>query len=108
MEKQTTAITNSNQQTLDLKDKAYHVGFANTRSIGIEIANVGAYSPPLDTAPFNDWYDNKKYLLPSTVEMTFDTSLLGMWSRATKSLSSFQTTLGSSILIALSLLLDQK
>jgi len=45
----------SNQQTLDLKDKAYHVGFANTRTIGIEIANVGAYSPPFDTAPFKDW-----------------------------------------------------
>eukprot|EP01102_Stenamoeba_stenopodia_P021614 TRINITY_DN8765_c0_g1_i1.p1 TRINITY_DN8765_c0_g1~~TRINITY_DN8765_c0_g1_i1.p1 ORF type:complete len:347 (+),score=65.22 TRINITY_DN8765_c0_g1_i1:93-1133(+) len=43
-------------QTLDLKEKAYHAGFANTRTIGIEIANVGAYQPPFDTAPFKDWY----------------------------------------------------
>lgn len=56
-------------QTLDLKDKAYHVGFANTRSIGIEIANVGAYSPPFDTAPFKNWYavdgDKVSIILPN-------------------------------------------
>lgn len=30
-------------QTLDLKERAYHATIANSRSIGIEIANVGAY-----------------------------------------------------------------
>lgn len=30
-------------QTLDLKEMAWHAGKANPRSIGIEIANVGAY-----------------------------------------------------------------
>ncbi|MFG0259181.1 MAG: N-acetylmuramoyl-L-alanine amidase [Phycisphaerales bacterium JB041] len=33
-------------QTLDLKEKAWHATIANDRSIGIEIANIGAY--PLD------------------------------------------------------------
>lgn len=31
-------------QTLDLKERAWHAGTANNRSIGIEIANIGAYS----------------------------------------------------------------
>ena len=30
-------------QTLDLQERAWHAGVANNRSIGIEIANVGAY-----------------------------------------------------------------
>lgn len=30
-------------QTLDLKERAWHAGKANDRSIGIEIANIGAY-----------------------------------------------------------------
>ncbi len=36
-------------QTLDLKERAWHAGPANDRSIGIEIANIGAYplQPPL-------------------------------------------------------------
>jgi N-acetylmuramoyl-L-alanine amidase len=32
-------------QTLDLKERARHATISNTRSIGIEIANMGAYSP---------------------------------------------------------------
>lgn len=31
-------------QTLDLKERAWHATIANDRSIGIEIANIGAYS----------------------------------------------------------------
>ncbi len=42
-------------QTLDLKDRAWHAGTANSRSIGIEIANMGAY-PPGGKNPFADWY----------------------------------------------------
>ena len=30
-------------QTLDLKERAWHATVANTRSVGIEIANIGAY-----------------------------------------------------------------
>ena len=41
-------------QTLDLRDEAWHATKANPRSIGIEIANLGAYPPgkakPLDEA----------------------------------------------------------
>jgi N-acetylmuramoyl-L-alanine amidase len=32
-------------QTLDLQERAWHAGTSNDRSIGIEIANVGAYLP---------------------------------------------------------------
>jgi N-acetyl-anhydromuramyl-L-alanine amidase AmpD len=42
-------------QTLDLKERAWHAKEANTRSIGIEIANVGAY-PPGQSADLDHWY----------------------------------------------------
>lgn len=42
-------------QTLDLQERAAHATVANSRSIGIEIANVGAY-PPGDTARLAAWY----------------------------------------------------
>eukprot|EP01124_Arcella_intermedia_P036634 TRINITY_DN9632_c0_g1_i1.p1 TRINITY_DN9632_c0_g1~~TRINITY_DN9632_c0_g1_i1.p1 ORF type:complete len:365 (+),score=101.75 TRINITY_DN9632_c0_g1_i1:2-1096(+) len=42
-------------QTLDVKERAWHAGIANARSIGIEIANIGAY-PPNGTNPFASWY----------------------------------------------------
>jgi N-acetyl-anhydromuramyl-L-alanine amidase AmpD len=32
-------------QTLDLKERAWHATTSNTRSIGVEIANIGAYPP---------------------------------------------------------------
>lgn len=42
-------------QTLDLKEGAWHATIANARSIGIEIANIGAY--PLEGPdPFALWY----------------------------------------------------
>ncbi|QDU35246.1 N-acetyl-anhydromuranmyl-L-alanine amidase [Poriferisphaera corsica] len=31
-------------QTMDLKERAWHAGTSNDRSVGIEIANIGAYS----------------------------------------------------------------
>lgn len=37
-------------QTLDLKERAWHAGHANDRSIGIEIANIGAYPLQLGAA----------------------------------------------------------
>jgi N-acetyl-anhydromuramyl-L-alanine amidase AmpD len=42
-------------QTLDLKESAWHATIANNRSIGIEIANIGAF--PVGTAsPLARWY----------------------------------------------------
>lgn len=42
-------------QTLDLKERAWHATKANDRSIGIEIANIGAY-PPDQPRVLNQWY----------------------------------------------------
>ena len=62
-------------QTLDLKEKAWHATVSNDRSIGIEIANIGAYAigggaGPVTTAqvegsPLAGWYerDNAGYFL---------------------------------------------
>jgi len=41
-------------QTLDLKERAWHATTSNSRSIGIEIANMGAYG--LEDNPLGDWY----------------------------------------------------
>jgi N-acetyl-anhydromuramyl-L-alanine amidase AmpD len=42
-------------QTLDLKESAWHATISNSRSIGIEIANVGAYGVKAKN-PFDLWY----------------------------------------------------
>ena len=42
-------------QTLDLKERAWQATIANDRSVGIEIANMGAYAPA-DTKTFDEWY----------------------------------------------------
>jgi N-acetyl-anhydromuramyl-L-alanine amidase AmpD len=42
-------------QTLDLKERAWHATTSNTRSIGIEIAHIGAY-PPRQRGPLDEWY----------------------------------------------------
>ena len=44
-------------QSVDLKENAYHATKANSRSIGIEIANMGAYpSDDLEKSPLLKWY----------------------------------------------------
>lgn len=44
-------------QTLDLKERAWHATTSNTRSIGIEIANIGAYSVDGKSAErLDEWY----------------------------------------------------
>ncbi len=43
-------------QTLDLKERAWHATTSNSRSVGIEIANMGAYSPA-GKNPFGVWYE---------------------------------------------------
>jgi N-acetyl-anhydromuramyl-L-alanine amidase AmpD len=40
-------------QTLDLKERAWHAGSANDRSVGVEIANIGAYK---SHQPLEKWY----------------------------------------------------
>lgn len=40
-------------QTLDLKERAWHASQANDQSVGIEIANIGAYE---DATPLKPWY----------------------------------------------------
>jgi len=41
-------------QTLDAKEAAWHATVANGRSVGIEVANIGAYSPQESKLP--EWY----------------------------------------------------
>jgi N-acetyl-anhydromuramyl-L-alanine amidase AmpD len=45
-------------QTLDLKERAWHATSSNSRSVGIEIANMGAY-PVNGRNPFSEWYANE-------------------------------------------------
>jgi len=59
-------------QTLDLKERAWHATIANSRSVGIEIANMGAY-PPGKTGPRDKWYEKDasgrvKIKLPTSPE----------------------------------------
>ncbi|HWA24894.1 MAG TPA: N-acetylmuramoyl-L-alanine amidase [Lacunisphaera sp.] len=42
-------------QTLDLQERAWHAGMANDRSIGVEIANIGAYAPR-EAGILDKWY----------------------------------------------------
>jgi len=44
-------------QTMDLKERAWHAGSANDRSVGIEIANIGAY-PEGQRDVLDRWYQN--------------------------------------------------
>ncbi|MEO0588021.1 MAG: N-acetylmuramoyl-L-alanine amidase [Planctomycetota bacterium] len=41
-------------QTLDVQERAWHAGHANDRSVGIEIAHIGAYPPGHET--LDRWY----------------------------------------------------
>lgn len=46
-------------QTLDVKERAWHATISNDRSVGIEIANIGAYPPTTDGTmpkPLAEWY----------------------------------------------------
>jgi N-acetyl-anhydromuramyl-L-alanine amidase AmpD len=42
-------------QTLDLKERAWHATTSNDRSVGVEIANIGAH-PAGGKNPFAEWY----------------------------------------------------
>jgi N-acetylmuramoyl-L-alanine amidase len=43
-------------QTPDLKERAWHATISNDRSVGIEIANIGAYDVNAPHDPLSDWY----------------------------------------------------
>ena len=45
-------------QTLDLKERAWHATTSNSRSIGIEIAHVGAFPPDAATRA-QEWYQHR-------------------------------------------------
>lgn len=44
-------------QTLDVKERAWHATKANGRSVGIEIAHIGAYEQ-VDGTPLETWYQD--------------------------------------------------
>ncbi|MEN9576727.1 MAG: hypothetical protein RL514_4582 [Verrucomicrobiota bacterium] len=56
-------------QTLDLKERAWHATTSNTRSIGIEIANIGAFAPGQQKM-FEDWYQRDDTGWPRVVVPT--------------------------------------
>jgi N-acetylmuramoyl-L-alanine amidase len=43
-------------QTLDLKERAWHATKSNSRSVGVEVANMGAYRTSESLAPLKRWY----------------------------------------------------
>jgi hypothetical protein len=45
-------------QTLDVKERAWHATTSNDRSVGIEIANIGAYTFK-EKDPFDQWYQRE-------------------------------------------------
>jgi len=57
-------------QTMDLQDHAAHATIANDRSIGIEIANVGAF-PPAEAKALDEWYRKKRGVTVLTVPPRF-------------------------------------
>ncbi len=60
-------------QTLDLKERAWHAGAANDRSVGVEIAHIGAYSKP-DSKVLAEWYrrdsEGIRVRFPETIKET--------------------------------------
>ncbi len=57
-------------QTLDLQERAWHATKANDRSIGIEIANIGAY-PPKDAQVLDRWYTSAGFERQITLPARF-------------------------------------
>ncbi|NDA69218.1 MAG: N-acetylmuramoyl-L-alanine amidase [Verrucomicrobia bacterium] len=53
-------------QTLDLKERAWHATTSNTRSIGIEVANIGAFAPGQQRM-FEEWYQRDNTGWPRVV-----------------------------------------
>jgi len=60
-------------QTLDLQERAWHATKANDRSIGIEIANIGAY-PPKNSETLDRWYNSDGFERRITLPARFGDS----------------------------------
>jgi N-acetylmuramoyl-L-alanine amidase len=58
-------------QTLDVKERAWHATVSNDRSVGIEIANIGAY-PPGETGPLDRWYSRDAHGTRLTIPPALD------------------------------------
>jgi N-acetylmuramoyl-L-alanine amidase len=56
-------------QTLDVQERAWHAAGVNSRSVGVEIANVGAYAAG-ETNRFAEWYASDA---PGQTRITFPT-----------------------------------
>jgi N-acetyl-anhydromuramyl-L-alanine amidase AmpD len=50
-------------QTLDVKERAWHATTSNDRSVGVEIANIGAY-PPEAAGVLDRWYREGHLTIP--------------------------------------------
>lgn len=61
-------------QTLDVQERAWHATKANDRSVGVEIANIGAYEASQSGA-LDEWYahdDSGTYIaLPSNIQQRY-------------------------------------
>lgn len=62
-------------QTLDLKERAWHATVSNSRSIGVEIANIGAY-PVGKSEVLDRWYrtdsdGQTRLAIPATIPTTY-------------------------------------
>lgn len=61
-------------QTLDVKERAWHATIANGRSVGVEIAHIGAY-PTTESTVLDEWYaadpDGTRVTLPPSVAPSF-------------------------------------
>jgi N-acetyl-anhydromuramyl-L-alanine amidase AmpD len=58
-------------QTLDIKERAWHATSSNSRSVGIEIANIGAYATQ-GKSPLTEWYSaNSKGKIRVTIPKRF-------------------------------------
>jgi len=73
-------------QTLDLKERAWHATKSNDRSVGIEIANIGAYQVGDRQPPFNRWYRNEengkqRLIFPDSIRGTKQFQSLALYSR---------------------------
>lgn len=50
-------------QTLDVKERAFHATTSNTRSVGVEVAHIGAFAPANRKAS-DEWYQHDARGLP--------------------------------------------
>lgn len=48
-------------QTLDAKERAWHAGVANDRSVGVEVANIGAYPKSEADVVLEKWYRHDEH-----------------------------------------------